>query len=115
VTPVQREDEFWKDIQVPEGHPAVRASEADREWFEAHPDATVRLRPRVEGEFAEVDAEIPGDLAWVLVHLVGPELRIRQPVSIVAGDRARSYFAERPDREPLSLVNLDELLGEFRR
>jgi hypothetical protein len=54
-----------------------RASEGDRVWFELHPDADVRRRPPIEGEFWPQELT---SVTHVLVYQVRPGLRIRFPV-----------------------------------
>ncbi len=55
-----------------------QASEDDRRWFERHPNATMRLRPYVFGEF------LPGahdsSLQYVLVRQIRPGVRQREPL-----------------------------------
>lgn len=48
------------------------ASDADRRYFERHPDETEYIRLAVPGE-------LPIDLAWVRVVQLSPGVRIRQP------------------------------------
>jgi hypothetical protein len=51
-----------------------RASEQDRLWFDAHPEATVYLRPEIPGEFPN------GASQTVLVTQIRPGIRQRERV-----------------------------------
>lgn len=53
-----------------------RASEGDRIWFERHPDAAVRRRPPIEGEFWPQNFV---SVSHVVVYHFRPGFRLRLP------------------------------------
>jgi hypothetical protein len=62
-----------------------QACEDDRLWFDAHPDHKLRLRRAVPREFNGHDMPpTPDWIAAVLVILIGPGLRLRQPFALPA-------------------------------
>jgi hypothetical protein len=56
------------------------ASEADRQWFEAHPEAEYRTRPAMRGEMPDVDE---GDSICVIQ--IEPGFRVRYPIESTTG------------------------------
>jgi hypothetical protein len=63
------------------GHATIVAlvSEADRRWFERHPDESIYVRPMIPGEIpGRID---PGQLdGWTLVRQIKPGFRLRRQI-----------------------------------
>ncbi len=73
---------------IPYTSPACEhASEQDRLWFLAHPDATTRCRALISGEFPPSPAD---DSPYVLVRQVVRGLRLRLPVRLMLQPEANS-------------------------
>ena len=59
------------------------AMDADRSYFERHPDAARYLRRRIPGEFAALAEDYAplDEYPWVLVTALAPGVRARVPLS----------------------------------
>lgn len=68
-----------------------RASEDDREWFEAHPRASWRLRRGIGGE---IGTPYP---AWVVCFQVEPGVRVRAPLEAGLPDEQVQLMGETGD------------------
>lgn len=70
VGPTDRAEDFDEALDP--------AAEADRAWFEEHPEAAVRLRHFLVGENPDPGPTPAGFEAWVKVTQVIPGVRYRQ-------------------------------------
>lgn len=83
----------------PDVIPEIRdaASENDREWFEAHPERTCRVRHAIVGE-------LPNGPRWVVVFQIEPGARIRTALQPDLSDKAISFMIENGQFELVSGV-----------